>query len=71
MLMCCVQVRLVTPASETSPNTFCDFAGDGVDFTIKLAQCARGGQVVLSETAWEHSKSVLQQHHGAWQVSCR
>lgn len=54
------------PVSE-APVTF---SGPAVNFGLTLSRVARGGQVVLSEGAWEAVKPVLNQHPGAAQVRC-
>lgn len=42
--------------------------GPGVAFCLEVARAARGGQVVLSQAAWEAVKPVVTQHPGAVQA---
>ncbi|KIY94838.1 hypothetical protein MNEG_13124 [Monoraphidium neglectum] len=51
-----------------SPQDSVRIGGAAVDFTAKLASIARGGQVMLSQAAWESVKPIITQHPGAAQV---
>jgi hypothetical protein len=42
--------------------------GPGVEFTEALVRAVHGGQVVLSQAAWESVKPTVIQHPGAVQV---
>jgi hypothetical protein len=44
------------------------FSGRALELSVALSRVARGGQVVLSERAWDAVKPVLHQHPGAAQV---
>jgi hypothetical protein len=44
------------------------FHGQGVEEAYHVCQATRGGQVVLTGTAWEDVKPVLTQHPGAAQI---
>lgn len=44
------------------------FAGPGVTLPILLTYAGRGGQVILSERAWDAVKPVVTQHPGAHTV---
>ena len=44
------------------------FSGSAVDYTSHLVRVVRGGQVVLSERAWDAVKNILNHHPGAAQV---
>ncbi|KAF6259953.1 hypothetical protein COO60DRAFT_1700595 [Scenedesmus sp. NREL 46B-D3] len=50
------------------PRKVMSFAGPGVTLPILLTYAGRGGQVILSERAWDAVKPIVTQHPGAHTV---
>jgi hypothetical protein len=65
--MCCILTFLtllcrgtLTPCTGPPPA--------GIDFLPVVARCARGGQVVFTESSWDRLKVVMQPYVAALQV---
>jgi hypothetical protein len=65
---CALQVSEDESIGADVPRKVMSFAGPGVTLPILLTYAGRGGQVILSERAWDAVKPVVTQHPGAHTV---
>ncbi len=54
----------VQPAAQPVPELCVSYSGAGMAFATALSSCVHGGQVVLSESAWEQVKPTMVSHPG-------
>jgi hypothetical protein len=60
-----VQVSEEDSLDPSAPRKMMCFAGPGVTLPLVLTYAGRGGQIILSEGAWDSVKPVVTQHPGA------
>lgn len=65
LLLSCRQVSEDPTVDTNGPRRPLCFAGPAVTLPLVLTYAGRGGQVILSELAWDSVKPIVTQHPGA------
>ena len=59
------EVAVLDPAHPVA-EAVVEYSGRGVALTWQLCEVAHGGQVVLSDQAWQGVKCIMVDHPGKW-----